>query len=99
MIKYFIEKNNPKQIETYSDNLISSGNLYEKIGFEYTHTSNPGYWYVVNGIRQHRFNWRKQKLIKMGHDPNKSEEEIMNELGYWRIYNAGNKKWILNLEK
>jgi hypothetical protein len=99
MIKYFIEKNNPKQIETYSDNLISSGHLYEKIGFEYTHTSNPGYWYVVNGIRQHRFNWRKQKLIKMGHDPSKSEEEIMNELGYWRIYNAGNKKWILNLEK
>ena len=99
MIKYFIEKNKPKQIETYSDNLISSGHLYEKIGFEYKHTSKPGYWYVVNGIRQHRFNWRKQKLVKMGHDKNKSEEEIMNELGYWRIYNAGNKKWILFTEK
>ena len=35
----------------------------------------------------------------MGHDKNKSEEEIMNELGYWRIYNAGNKKWILFTEK
>ena len=99
IIKYFIEKSRPKQIETYSDNLISTGHLYEKLGFEYVHTSNPGYWYVINGIRQHRFNWRKQKLVKMGYDPTKSEEEIMNELGHWKIYNAGNKKWILNLNK
>ena len=28
---------------------------------------------------------------------NKSEEEIMSELGYPRIYNAGNKKWIYKL--
>ena len=30
----------------------------------------------------------------MGYDPNKTEEEIMSELGYHKIYNAGNKKWI-----
>ena len=30
----------------------------------------------------------------MGNDINKTEEEIMSELGYYRIYNAGNKKWI-----
>jgi hypothetical protein len=29
------------------------------------------------GIREHRFNWRKQKLIKLGYDVNKTEEEIM----------------------
>ena len=32
----------------------------------------------------------------MGYDINKTEEQIMMELGYYRIYNAGNKKWILN---
>lgn len=95
MIKYFINKYVPIQIDTYSDNLISNGALYETMGFEYLHTSKPGYWYVVDGIREHRFNWRKQKLIKLGYDPNKTEEEIMSELGYYRIYNAGNKKWIL----
>ena len=36
------------------------------------------YWYVIDGIREHRFNWRKQKLIQMGFDINKTEEE-MNE--------------------
>jgi hypothetical protein len=30
----------------------------------------------------------------MGYDINKTEEEIMMELGYFKIYNAGNKKWI-----
>lgn len=86
--------NSTIQIETYSDNLISNGNLYKTLGFEYSHTSKPGYWYVVDGIREHRFNWRKQRLIKMGYDINKTEEEIMSEMGYYRIYNAGNKKWL-----
>ena len=95
LLKYFMEKYTPIQIETYSDNLISNGDLYKTLGFEYLHTSKPGYWYVVNGIREHRFNWRKQRLIKMGHDVNKTEEEIMSEMGYYRIYNAGNKKWII----
>lgn len=94
LMKYFITKYNPIQVETYSDNLISNGDLYETLGFEYSHTSKPGYWYVIDGIREHRFNWRKQKLIKMGYDINKTEEEIMSELGHYRIYNAGNKKWI-----
>ena len=47
---------------------------------------------MIDGIREHRFNWRKQKLIQMGFDINKTEEEIMSEIVYYRIYNAGNKK-------
>jgi hypothetical protein len=94
LLNYFNKKYLPIQVETYSDNLISNGKLYDKLGFTYSHTSKPGYWYVIDGIREHRFNWRKQKLIKLGYDVNKTEEEIMSELGYYRIYNAGNKKWI-----
>lgn len=97
ILKYFINKYNPIEIQTYSDNLISDGNLYKKLGFIYIHESKPGYWYVINGIREHRFNWRKQKLVKMGYDKEKTENEIMMELGFWRIYNGGNKKWILNI--
>ncbi len=96
LLHYFIKNYSPNQIETYSDNTISSGDLYNKLGFEYTHTSRPGYSYLIDGKRSHRFNWRKQKLVSMGYDINKTEEQIMMELGYYRIYNAGNKKWILN---
>jgi hypothetical protein len=97
LLKGFIQKKSPKEIQTYSDNLISDGSLYDKLGFNYKNTSAPGYWYVIRGVRHHRFNWRKSKLVKMGYDINKTEEEIMMELGYFKIYNAGNKKWIYKL--
>ena len=96
ILKYFIQNHSPISVETYSDNSISNGALYQTLGFTYQHTSKPGYWYVIDGIRSHRFNWRKQKLLKLGYDTNKTEEEIMSELGYYRVFNAGNKKWILN---
>ena len=96
ILKYFIENYKPIEIQTYSDNLISSGDLYQKLGFTYQHTSKPGYWWVINGTRQHRFNWRKDKLKKLGADMSKSESQIMEEMGHFKLYNAGNKKWILN---
>lgn len=96
LLKYFINNIDPISIETYSDNLISDGNLYKMLNFEQKHISKPGYYYFIKGTRQHRFNWRKQKLVEMGYDKNKTELEIMSELGYYRIYNAGNRKWILN---
>ena len=97
LLSSFIKNYKPKTMISYSDNLISNGNLYKKLGFEYSHTSNPGYWYIINEIREHRFNWRKSKLVSMGYDKNKTEFEIMLENGYNKIFNAGNKKWILKL--
>jgi hypothetical protein len=76
--------------------MISDGGLYEKLGFKYSHTSKPGYWYSINGIRYHRFNFRKDKLVSKGADPNKFEHEIMEEMGYLRVWSCGNKKWIWN---
>lgn len=96
LLKYFINMYNPIQIESYSDNMISNGDLYQKLGFNYSHTSNPSYWYVINNIRSHRFNWRKDKLIKLGYDKDKFEHEIMEENGYYRVWSSGNKKWIWN---
>ena len=95
ILKYFLNKYNPNELYTYSDNLISNGNLYEKLGFEYSHTSDPGYWWVVGDIRQHRFNWRKDKLRELGADMSKTEVQIMEEWGYYRVFNGGNKKWVI----
>jgi len=94
LLKYFLNLKTPEEIQTYSDNLISNGDLYEKLGFKYSHTSEPGYWYSINGIRYHRFNFRKDKLVTQGADTNKFEHEIMEEMGYLRVWSAGNKKWI-----
>jgi hypothetical protein len=35
----------------------------------------------------------KHKLIKDGYDPKKTEEEIMIERGYYKIYGCGNLRY------
>jgi hypothetical protein len=94
LLSYFERNYSPKQIETYSDNSTFDGAIYQLLGFKFIHFTKPGYWYLVNGKRDYRFNWRKFKLVSMGADPNKTEEQIMSEWGYPRVYNAGNKKWV-----
>ena len=55
------------------------------------------YFYSIDGIRQHRFNCNKQKLIQLGYDAHKTEHQIMLENGIPRVYNSGNSKWILTI--
>lgn len=97
LLKYFIKNNNPKQITSYSDSSRSNGNLYEKLGFKFVHKSEPNYYYVIDEMRYHRFNFRKDKLVKQGADPNKTEIEIMHGREIFRIFDCGSKKWIMNL--
>ncbi|MDE5889115.1 MAG: hypothetical protein K2H20_03750, partial [Bacilli bacterium] len=89
LLKYFIKKVNPKSIISYADKRWSDGNLYKKLGFTHTHDSKPNYFYVKHDKRLNRFNFRKDKLVSEGFDPNKSEHEIMLERGIYRIYDCG----------
>lgn len=97
LLKYFIKTNKPNKIVSYSDIRIFNGNMYKSLGFNYISKSKPNYWYVINGLRQHRFNFRKSILIKQGYDPKKTEKEIMFDLGKYRIYDCGNIRWEYNL--
>ncbi len=96
LLKYFIKNYKPNRIISYADRRWSNGDLYDKLGFEFIHDSKPNYWYINNDIREYRFKYRKSELIKFGYDSNKSEKEIMFELKKYRIYDCGNKKYILN---
>lgn len=99
LLNYFIKKYDPKEIISYADRRYSNGNLYEKLGFTLIGVTKPNYWYFKRKelIRYHRFNFRKSNLIKMGYDVNKTENEIMKELDYFKIYDCGNYKFILQL--
>jgi hypothetical protein len=44
-------------------------------------------------LKYHRFNFNKKKLVSQGYDKNKTEVEIMRDIGFNRIWGAGNKKW------
>ena len=99
MLSYFIKKYNPSNIITYASLDISSGDVYNKCGFKEISITKPGYFWIINNVRQNRFNYTKQKLISMGFDSSLSEDEIMHSLGYYKLYDSGNKKFILTIKK
>jgi len=98
LLKKFLESVNVNSLTTFSKNDYSSGNLYEKIGFEYESKTNPNYYWVVNGLRENRFNFRKDKLVSQGEDKKLTEIEIMHSKGYYRVFDSGNKKWTLSIK-
>lgn len=98
LFTYFIKNYEPESVISYADRCWSNGNLYRRLGFKKVSITQPNYYYVVGQVRKNRFNYRKDKLVKMGYDKNKSESLIMEELGYHKIYDSGNLKyeWIHN---
>lgn len=90
----FISKNNITEIISYADISIFSGSLYKTLGFNKVSLSKPNYFWVIDGIKKHRFNFNKKKLIKEGFDPNKTELEIMHDRGYYRVFSCGQVKWV-----
>lgn len=99
LLKYFLDNYNPVRIISYSDSSRSVGNLYKLLGFEFISESVPNYYWVVGMVRKNRFNFRKDRLVKDGYDINKTEIEIMHELGFYRIWDCGSKKWQIDLKK
>lgn len=95
LFTFFIKNYNYSgKIVSYADASLFSGGLYEKLGFSLAHLSKPNYYWVVNGIRYHRFKYNKKKLVeKFNSDINKSESEIMSEMGYYKIWACGQYKY------
>jgi len=95
LMKSFLNDLEPNEIISYSLNDYSTGNLYEKLGFKYVSETNRNYFWVRNKIRYHRFSFRKDKLVREGFDSNSTEVEIMYQRGFFRIFDTGSKKWVL----
>lgn len=70
----------------------------KKIGMKYSHDTQCNYFYVneIERKRENRFKYRKDVLVKMGFDENKSEKQIMIERGIYRIYDCGCKVFVWN---
>lgn len=102
LLKHFIKEHSPKKIITYSNRNWSPSDdfcFYSKTGFNLISITKPNYTYTKKyDVREHRFNYRKDKLIEMGYDKNKTESQIMHELGYDKIWDTGNLKYEILLE-
>lgn len=102
LLSFFKLNYNPIKIISYADRKWTSSKLpsvYDIIGFNWVGFTPPNYWYFEPGrpIRHHRFIFRKSELVRMGHDKNKTETQIMHELGYARIWDCGNIKYELKI--
>ena len=96
LFSHFIKENNPIEIISYADRRWSKGNLYEQLNFNFSHTSEPSYFYVIGSERKNRFGYRKDILIsKYGCSPTDTEHNFCKSKGWYRIYDCGTKvyKW------
>lgn len=89
MLKYFIKTYKPIKIISYCDRRWSDGNVYEKMGMSLSHISRPNYYYLIGNNRKNRFSLRKDVLVGLGFCEEKSEREITEEKGIYRIYDCG----------
>lgn len=96
LFKKFIKDENVDEIVSYANLEWGEGDYYSKLGFKRLNDTSIGYSYIENGIKRHRFNYRKDILIKQGYDKNKSEHEIMLDRKIYRVYNTANAIWKWN---
>lgn len=96
LLKYFENLVNPEILISYCNLRYFTGNSYLKMGFKFDKITRPNYFYFKpnNTKRYYRYNFRKSVLVKEGFDPNKTEKEIMEDLGFLKIWDCGNKKFI-----
>lgn len=105
LFSFFVKKYNPTIVKSFADlrwTINRYDNLYTKLGFELDGIIKPNYRYVSVSHpteRIHKFNFRKKLLLKRYNINNKkTESELTNELGYYKIWDCGllRYKWVNN---
>lgn len=95
LFKHFLRTHNPKKIISYANRRYFDGKMYTSMGMKFIGETKPNYYYYDGKTvtREHRYKYRKDMLVKRGYNKNKSEREIMKNLGYYRIYDCGTYKY------
>lgn len=96
LFKYFVTKYNPYSILTYVDISKFTGNVYPKLGFKTTKDcfTLPNYvWVDAHLNTLTRYQTQKHKLLEQGFGSSEqTENEIMQNRGFFKIYDCGNLK-------
>jgi hypothetical protein len=93
LLSTFKSKASPRVLCTYSDRRWSQGRIYAKSGFNLVSTNGPSYWYFKKNTdfpRYHKSRFRKSSI---GAEAHETEWEVMQRLGYDRIWDCGICKW------
>ena len=96
LLKYF-RQNYSGSIITYADKRYSKGNIYKFNGFEELKDSQPNYFYTKGQELHSRIQYQKHKLkdFLKEFNPELTEAENMFNNGFKRIWDCGNKVFVL----
>lgn len=97
LLTYFKRNYNFDIIFSFADERWSDGGVYEINGFELNCTIKPDYAYIVGNSLKHRWNFRKDMIKEKYpdiYDPDKTEYEMMLQVGIDRIWDCGKLKYI-----
>ena len=97
LFKHFIKTYKPQSVITYTDISKFTGNVYTRLGFKPTEKpiTEPNYTWVEPHTMEilTRYQTMKHKLIEKGlGTEDQTEDEIMIDNGFLKIYDAGNIK-------
>ena len=98
LFKHFIKENNPSSIISYCDISKFDGHVYPRLGFKATLSdiTEPNYMWVDShtNIALPRYKTMKHKLLAAGlGTPDMTENDIMESLGYTKVYDCGNLRF------
>lgn len=100
LFKHYIKKFNPDIIISMCDIRWGNGNFYKFLGMEFISHTSPNYWYFGDKSdklrRWYRYYFNKKVLLNKYpcyKDKNYSEWDIMQDLGYNKIWDCGNFKF------
>ena len=88
-----------KRVVSFSDVRLFGGGMYAQLGFTLDSELPPDYRYVVGRNRKHKQGFQKSKLAQMFPDADmtKTEREIAEANGIYRIYDSGKLRWVKTL--
>lgn len=99
LLKHFQNTHSWSQIISFADLRWSNGEVYYKSGFVLDKVLRPDYKYVIGNKTFHKFAFRRKYLpaiLGIMFDPTLSETENMRRAGYYRIWNCGLMRFVLN---
>jgi hypothetical protein len=106
LLSYFIKNHGSKykEIISFSDNNYSNGHVYKTLGFTLLDYLKPDYKYICTKnylYKYHKSGFRKSEIFRKFEIPDvmkvKSEWDLMQYLGYDRIWDSGKMKWSLTI--
>lgn len=101
LLTYIKNTYNISGLLTYVDISKFTGNGMAKAGFKVIKITQPNYVWIGrhNTDIKTRYQTTKENLIKQGlGDDTQTEDEIMHELGYFKIYDCGNLKMVYGMD-